>query len=117
MLARQNFLTFDHIACHLWCCWRERKNSIALHALAHWDGETVEDITSHLGQARTILHRLRAQPAPWAFDSAGRSHTLCEAQIITISKVPSGTSPFVPGEIIWCIDTFVEALHNHYCNA
>jgi len=107
-LARQ-IPDLDHIRLHFVVLLEERKNSIALYALAAWDGETVEDINSHLEQARTILHQIAGTAGTLGFDQLGQIAHRCEAQIITHLEGPYADLAICPGEIIWCIDTFVEA--------
>ncbi len=107
-LARQ-MPDLDHIRLHFVELLEERKTSIALHALAAWDGETVDDINSHLEQARNTLHQIAGTAGTLGFCALGKTALRCEAQIIAHLEGPYADLAICPGEIIWCIDTFVEA--------
>lgn len=99
----------DRIRQHFVALLEDRKTSIAQHALAAWDGETVEDINSNLEQARTILHQISGTAGTLGFAELGVSAQRCEAQIIAHLEGPYADLAICPGEIVWCIDAFVEA--------
>lgn len=87
----------------------DRKSSIALHALAAWDGESVAVINENLEQARCILHQIAGTAGTVGFPDLGTTALQCEAQIIAHLEGPYADLAICPGEIIWRIDTFVEA--------
>lgn len=93
----------------------ERKISIAQHALAAWDGETAEDINAHLESARSILHQIAGTAGTVGYPDLGATAQHCEAQIIAHVEGPYADLAVCPGEIIWFIDTFVEACDNLGC--
>ena len=99
----------DHIRAHFVVLLEDRKAGIAQHALAAWDGETVEDINSHLEHARNTLHQIAGTAGTLGFDALGATAERCEAQINAHLDGPYADLAICPGEIIWCIDTFVEA--------
>lgn len=87
----------------------DRKVLIAQHALAAWDGETVEVINENLEQARSILHQIAGTAGTVGFSELGLTAQHCEAQIIAHLEGDYADLAICPGEIIWFIDTFVEA--------
>lgn len=87
----------------------ERKTLIAEHALAAWDGQTAEEINSNLEAARGILHQIAGTAGTVGYPDLGETAQKCEALIIAHLEGSNGMATACPGEIIWCIDTFVEA--------
>ncbi|WP_299028216.1 Hpt domain-containing protein [uncultured Sulfitobacter sp.] len=87
----------------------DRKTIIAQHALAAWDGETAEEINANLEDARSILHQIAGTAGTVGYPELGATAQQCEAQIIAHLEGPYADLAICPGEIIWCIDTFVEA--------
>lgn len=90
----------------------ERKVLIAQHALAAWDGETAEQINSNLESARSILHQIAGTAGTVGYPELGVTAQHCEAQIIAHLEGDYADLAVCPGEIIWFIDTFVEACDN-----
>ncbi|WP_298860878.1 Hpt domain-containing protein [uncultured Sulfitobacter sp.] len=86
-----------------------RKVNIARHALAAWDGETAEEINANLEAARSILHQIAGTAGTVGYEALGITAQHCEAQIIAHIEGPYADLAVCPGEIIWFIDTFVEA--------
>lgn len=99
----------DHIRVHFLELLEGRKTSIARHALAAWDGETVQDITTNLERARSTLHQIAGTAGILGFSELGESARRCEAQIIAHLEGQYADLAICPGEIVWCIDAFVEA--------
>lgn len=87
----------------------DRKSNIAQHALAAWDGESVDVINSNLELARNILHQIAGTAGTVGHPDLGTIAQQCEAQIIAHLEGPYADLAICPGEIIWRIDTFVEA--------
>ena len=87
----------------------DRKNIIAKHALAAWDGETTDEINDNLKHAQNILHQIAGSAGTVGFPELGGTALLCEEQIIAHLDGPYADLAICPGEIMWCIDTFVEA--------
>ncbi|MEH6831360.1 MAG: phosphorelay protein [Sulfitobacter sp.] len=87
----------------------ERKMLIAQHALAAWDGETAEGINENLETACSILHKIAGTAGTVGYPELGITAQHCEAQIITHLEGDYADLAVCPGEIIWFIDTFVEA--------
>ena len=87
----------------------ERKSNIAQYALAAWDGETLEVINGNLEQARNILHQIAGTAGTVGYPELGLTAQQCEAEIIAHLEGPYADLAICPGDIIWRIDTFVEA--------
>ena len=87
----------------------DRKSSIAQHVLTAWDGETTDEINGNLVSARNILHQIAGTAGTVGFHDLGTTAHQCEAQIIAHLEGPYADLAICPGEIIWRIDTFVEA--------
>jgi len=87
----------------------DRKTSIAQHALAAWDGETTDVINENLEHARNILHQIAGTAGTVGYPELGAAAQQCEAQIISHLEGDYADLAICPGEIIWRIDTFVEA--------
>ena len=86
-----------------------RKTHIAQHALAAWDGECTDVINTNLQEAQNILHQIAGTAGTVGYPSLGATAQQCEAQIIAHLEGAYADLAICPGEIIWCIDTFVEA--------
>lgn len=87
----------------------DRKSNIARHALAAWDGESLDVINGNLEKARNILHQIAGTAGTVGHPDLGTIAQQCEAQIIAHLEGPYADLAICPGEIIWRIDTFVEA--------
>ena len=85
----------------------DRKTTIAQHALAAWDGETVDDINNNLTAAKATLHLIAGTAGTVGFPELGRSAQHCEQEIIDHLEGPYADLAICPGEIIWRIDGFV----------
>jgi hypothetical protein len=90
----------------------DRKAEIAHYALAAWDGETAEDINQNLENARGILHQISGTAGTVGYPELGQTAQQCEAQIIAHLEGDYADLAICPGDIIWFIDTFVEACTN-----
>ena len=90
----------------------ERKAAIARHALAAWDGETAEIINANLEQARSILHQIADTAATAGYAELGITAQHCESQIVAHLEGSYADLAVCPGEIIWFVDTLVEACDN-----
>ena len=90
----------------------DRKVTIVQHALAAWDGETAEEINANLEVARSILHQIAGTAGTVGYEDLGVTAQHCEAEIIAHLEGPYADLAICPGEIIWFIDTFVEACDN-----
>lgn len=90
----------------------ERRVAIARHTLAAWDGETAEIINSNLEQARSILNQIADTAATAGYAELGITAQHCESQIIAHLEGPYADLAVCPGEIIWFVDTLVEACDN-----
>lgn len=86
-----------------------RKADVAEYALAAWDGETAEEINANLEKARSILHQISGTAGTVGYPELGATAQHCEAQIIAHLEGDYADLAVCPGEIIWFIDTFVEA--------
>jgi hypothetical protein len=86
-----------------------RASEIAHHALAAWDGESVDDINTNLVSARGILHKIAGTAGTVGYRELGITAQHCEAQITAHLEGDYADLAVCPGEIIWFIDTFVEA--------
>jgi|AntRauTorckE5430_2_1112549.scaffolds.fasta_scaffold60815_1 hypothetical protein len=86
-----------------------RKGEIAQYALAAWDGETAEQINQNLKAACSILHQISGTAGTVGYPDLGLTAQQCEAQIIAHLEGDYADLAICPGEIVWFIDTFVEA--------
>lgn len=89
-----------------------RSTTIAQLALAAWDGESTDLINSNLEEARALLHQIAGTAGTVGYPELGIIARQCEAQIIAHLEGPYADLAICPGEIIWCIDNFVEACGN-----
>ena len=86
-----------------------RKSRIAHHALAAWDAKNANDITANLEEARSILHQISGTAGTVGYPDLGILAQQCEARIIAHTEGPDARTAVCPDEIIWSIDSFVEA--------
>lgn len=86
-----------------------RKADIAQYALAAWDAETAIEINANLEGARSILHQISGTAGTVGYPELGLTAQQCEAQIIAHLEGDYADLAICPGEIVWFIDTFVEA--------
>lgn len=87
----------------------ERKNLVAQHALAAWDGVTTEGINANLENARDILQEITRQAVAAGYPALGMTAQHCDAQILAHLEGPYCDLAICPGEIIWWVDTFAES--------
>ena len=85
---------------------------VARYALVAWDGECAEDINANLELARDILHQISRTARSVGYIDLGMTAHHCAAQIVAHLEGDYADLAVCPGEIIWFVDTFVEA-----CNA
>jgi len=94
---------------HLFAILTDQQTRIAQHALAAWDGETLDAVNGNLKAAKKLLQELAQTARAGGY---GRLCTLaeqCEMQILVHLDGPYADLAICPGEIIWCVDTLVEA--------
>lgn len=84
-------------------------NTIACHVLTAWDGETTETINRNLEQARDLLRDIAGTAQTAGLPELSATAQLCEAQIMAHLEGPYADLAICPGEILWRVDTFVEA--------
>ena len=84
----------------------DRQREIATHALAAWDGETLDDINGNLIMARDILHKISGSAGSLGFMSLGNHARHCETQIIEHLEGPDADLAICPGELISMLDNF-----------
>ncbi|MCX7567268.1 phosphorelay protein [Sulfitobacter sp. F26169L] len=86
-----------------------QKADVARHALAAWDGESAEYINARLEDARSILNGICGSAAALGFYDVDATAQHSVAQIDAHLHGAYADLAICPGEIIWCVDTFVEA--------
>lgn len=87
----------------------ERKTNVAQHVLAAWDGVSTDEINTHLEKASATLHRIAETAGAMGYAALGATALRSEQQIISHLEGPYADLAVCPGEIVWCVDTFVEA--------
>lgn len=85
----------------------DRKERIASHALAAWEGETLEDVNGNLASAQSILHQIAGTAGSLGFAALGESAHACENEIIAHLEGPDADLAICPGELIYFLDAFV----------
>ena len=85
-----------------------RQEQIAAHAVAAWDGETVEEITGNLASAQAILHQIAGTAGSLGFVDLGARAHACENEIIDHLKGPDADLAICPGEIVRNLDGFLQ---------
>ncbi len=86
-----------------------RASEVAQHALSAWDSWSVEEINSSLELARDILNQTSRTAISIGYEDLGVTAHHCAAQIIAHLEGDYADLAVCPGEIIWFVDTFVEA--------
>lgn len=85
----------------------DRQAAIAQHALAAWDGETLEEINGNLAEAQATLHQIAGSAGSLGFAALGMSARSCEAEIIAHLEGPDADLAICPGELMYHLDKFV----------
>ncbi|NNE51170.1 MAG: Hpt domain-containing protein [Sulfitobacter sp.] len=85
-----------------------RHEQIAAHAVAAWDGETVEEINGNLAAAQAILHQIAGTAGSLGLVDLGAKAHACENEIIDHLKGPDADLAICPGEIIRDLDEFLQ---------
>ena len=85
----------------------ERQSAIAGHALAAWDGETLEAINGNLASAQAVLHQISGTAGSLGFPALGKNARYVEMEIIAHLEGPDADLAICPGELIYHIDRFV----------
>ncbi|WP_370402559.1 Hpt domain-containing protein [Sulfitobacter sp. JB4-11] len=85
----------------------QRQAAIAGHALAAWDGETLEDINGNLASAQAVLHQISGSAGSLGFPDLGKFARYCELEIIGHLEGPDADLAICPGELIYHLDRFV----------
>ncbi|MEH6523074.1 phosphorelay protein [Sulfitobacter sp.] len=90
-------------------CLEERRNLVAQHALAAWDGETTDGINTNLAEARIVLQQITQEAIPAGFHALGMTAQHCDAQMLAHLDGPYSDLAICPGEVIWWVDMFAQA--------
>lgn len=85
----------------------QRQSAIAGHALAAWDGQSLEDINSNLASAQAVLHQISGSAGSLGWSELGISARDCEMEIIAHLEGPDADLAICPGELIYHLDLFV----------
>lgn len=85
----------------------DRQARIATHALAAWEGETVEEINGNLESAKAILHQIAGTAGSLGFTDLGVTARQCEEEVIAHLEGPDSDLAICPGELVHHIDGFV----------
>ena len=88
---------------------QDRKERIAAHILAAWEGETLDDVNGNLAKTEAILHQISGTAGTLGFAELGRLARSCEGKIIAHLKGPDADLAICPGELIHDVDCFVVA--------
>ncbi|MFC6637213.1 Hpt domain-containing protein [Sulfitobacter sediminilitoris] len=88
---------------------QDRKERIAAHILAAWEGETLDDVNDNLAKTEAILHQISGTAGTLGFSDLGTHARSCEGKIIAHLKGPDADLAICPGELIHEIDAFVIA--------
>jgi HPt (histidine-containing phosphotransfer) domain-containing protein len=85
----------------------QRQSAIAAHALAAWDGSSLEDINGNLAAAQAVLHQIAGSAGSLGFPDLGKAARHCETEIIAHLEGPDADLAICPGELIYHLDRFV----------
>ena len=87
----------------------QRQRALAEHALAAWEGTSLQDINDNLTEARRILHQIAGTAGSLGFDDLGTIARDNEGAIDTHLDGPSGKIASCPTEIIFGLDDFLKS--------
>ena len=87
----------------------QRQRALAEHALAAWEGTSLQDINDNLTEARRILHQIAGTAGSLGFDDLGTIARDNEVAIDTHLDGPSGKIASCPTEIIFGLDDFLKS--------
>lgn len=85
----------------------QRQAAIAGHALAAWDGQTLEEINENLASAQAVLHQISGSAGSLGWADLGEAARECEMEIIAHLEGPDADLAICPGELIHHLDVFV----------
>lgn len=85
----------------------QRQSAIAAHALAAWDGQSLEDINENLASAQAVLHQISGSAGSLGWAELGKAARTCEMEIIAHLEGPDADLAICPGELIYHLDRFV----------
>lgn len=80
---------------------------IAAHALAAWDGETLEDINDNLTDAQNILKQIAGSAGSMGYPHLGKAAKECALEITNHLEGPDADLAICPGEMVFHADNFV----------
>jgi len=87
----------------------QRQRALAEHALAAWEGTSLQDINDNLTEARRILHQIAGTAGSLGFDDLGAIARDNEVAIDTHLDGPNGKIASCPTEIIFGLDDFLKS--------
>jgi len=87
----------------------QRQRALAEHALAAWEGSTLQVINDNLAEARTILHQIAGTAGSLGFDDLGTVARDNELAIDAHLDGPKGKIANCPTEIIFGLDDFLKS--------
>ncbi|MGY9038311.1 MAG: Hpt domain-containing protein [Rhodobacterales bacterium] len=87
----------------------QRQRALAEHALAAWEGTSLQDINDNLTEARRILHQIAGTAGSLGFDDLGTIARDNEVAIDTHLDGPNGKIASCPTEIIFGLDDFLKS--------
>lgn len=88
---------------------RAAQRALAEHALAAWEGSTLQEINDNLAEARTILHQIAGTAGSLGFDDLGTVARDNELAIDAHLDGPKGKIANCPTEIIFGLDDFLKS--------
>ena len=87
----------------------ERQSRIAAHALAAWDGESVEEVNINLSAAQFILSKIARSAGPLGFSELAQTAQHAADQVLNHLKGPDSDLAICPGELVFYLDESVAA--------
>ena len=87
----------------------QRQRALAEHALAAWEGTSLQEINDNLTEARRILHQIAGTAGSLGFDDLGTIARDNEVAIDTHLDGPNGKIASCPTEIIFGLDDFLKS--------
>lgn len=85
----------------------ERQCQIANHALAAWDGDSVEVINDNLQNAQDVLHKIAGSSGSLGFHALGDAARACEHEVIAHLEGPYADLALCPPGVIHQMDHFI----------
>ncbi|MGB3243803.1 MAG: Hpt domain-containing protein [Sulfitobacter sp.] len=85
----------------------ERQMTIAKHAIAAWDGQTVAEVNGNLEAAQYVLHQIAGSAGSLGLAEFGKVAQACEESIINHLEGPDSDLALCPEAIASHLNRFV----------